>query len=535
MKDPEQPGNDKFPLTNNAPKSASSFEAKPAAAASTKTARPRNVWTYLKWGVVSVVTVGALVAGTAFGYLYHNSKEVRDLTKTAWDGIPKMVTSGGDPTAPWTPENQHLTDKGTSINVLIMGCDHDYDDRTQKPILTTPGRSDSILLAHVDFDKGTIKCLTIPRDTAVSIPEHRGLHKINAAHEFGDNELSVRTIKDRFGIDSDYYVTLDFESFQKIVNELGGVDVNIKKPLNYDDNWGNLHVHLKPGLQHLNGYKAMGYVRIRHSDSDLARSERQHEFLEAIRSKVNPTIIGRLPGIFNAITSDLHSNLTQNQMIALANFARKLKPEQIQLITLPNYEGRSYVRILQDKAIPVIADVFYEGDQSRVVLDLPNAEQVASLNNSRGLNSAGEGGGGSEGSGRRRSRRHGSAAAEASLPRDDSGNPLADTKDGSETTTDLTPVDGTTEERVTDGKRSRRKSRKSDDASEDTQKSKDKPSTGDASSKDSGKDAGDKSDKSDKGGSGSKDTDSKTDSGDKGDKTGGDKGDTTGDKTGGAL
>ncbi len=76
MKDPEQPDNSKFPLTNNVPKGASSFEAKPAAAASTKTARPRNVWTYLKWGVVSVVTVGALVAGTAFGYLYHNSKEI---------------------------------------------------------------------------------------------------------------------------------------------------------------------------------------------------------------------------------------------------------------------------------------------------------------------------------------------------------------------------------------------------------------------------------------------------------------------------
>ena len=324
------------------------------------------------------------------------------------------------------------------------------------------------------------------------------------------------------------------------MNKLGGVDVNVRKPLNYDDNWGNLHVHLQPGMQHLNGYKAMGYVRIRHSDSDIARSERQHEFLEAIRSKVGPGIIVKLPDIFKAITSDLHTNMTQDQMIALANFARKLKPEQIQLVTLPNYEGRSYVYIYQDKAAKVIADLFYEGDVTRVQLDLPNREQVASLNNSGGLNSAGEGGGG-EGR-RRRTRRRGSAAAEASLPRDDNGNPLLDSKDGSDTATDLTPVDGSAEEKASDGARSHRK-RADDtgDTSGDAPKIKDikdKDTSGDAGSKDSGKDTGSRGDSKDK------DTGSKTDSGgdksgDKsggaGDKTGGDKGDTTGNGAGGTL
>ena len=540
MNDPDQPRDAKFPLTNNVPKGASSFEAKPAgsSAKSAKTARPRNVWTYLKWGIVSVVSISALAAGTTLGYLAHNSPEFNSALKTFVSSAPQVL-SERDLTAAWTPENQHLTDKGTSINVLILGCDHDYDDRTQKPILTTPGRSDSILVAHVDFAAGTIKCLTIPRDTAVSIPDHRGLHKINAAHEFGDNDLSVRTIKERFGLDTDYYVTLDFESFQKVVNELGGVDVNIHKPLNYDDNWGNLHVHLQPGMQHLNGYKAMGYVRIRHSDSDLARSERQHEFLEAVRSKVGPGIIMKLPGIFKAITSDLHTNLTQDQMIALANFARKIKSDQMQLITLPNYEGRSYCYIYQDKATKVIADLFYEGDQTKVQLDVPSREQVAALNSSGGLNAWGEAGGGDGSGRRRRSRRHGSAASEASLPRDDNGNPMLDAKEGSGTTSDLSPVEGSSEEKVSDGKRSHRKSRdSSSDTSGDTQKSKDKEkaSTDDSSGKDSSKDSGDKGDK---GSSGSKDAGSKTEGGDKsgggdktGDKSGSDKTDNGGDGTG---
>lgn len=545
MNDSEQPRDNQFPLTNNAPKGASSFDAKPAAtpaspsAGGKKTARPRNAWTYVKWGIMSVVSVGALAAGIAFGYLYHNSKEIKDITSTFLGGIGSVVQNR-DLTAPWTPENQHLLDKGNTLNILILGCDHDYDDRTQQPIKTTPGRSDSILLAHVDFEKQTIKCLTIPRDTAVHIPDHRGLHKINAAHEFGDNELTIRTIKERFGLDTDHYVTLDFESFQKVVNALGGVDVEVKKALNYDDNWGNLHIHLKPGPQHLNGYQAMGYVRMRHSDSDLARSERQHEFLEAIRSKVGPGIIPKLPAILTAITSDLHSDLTQDQMIALANFARKLKPEQIQLITLPNYEGRSYCYIYQDRARKVIADLFYEGNEAMVQLDTPSWEQVASLNSSRGLNSSGEAGGGEGFARRRRSRRAAETPADASAPRDDEGNVLPDSKDSSETATDLTPADHSSDETVSDGKHSRRK-RHADtgDASGDTPRSKDKDGSGDAGSKDGPKDSGDK------GESGSKDTGSKSDgggdkggdkSGGAGDKNGsGDKGDTSGDGASGTL
>ncbi len=284
----------------------------------------------------------------------------------------------------------------------------------------------------------------------------------------------------------------------------------------------------------------MGYVRIRHSDSDLARSERQHEFLESIRSKVNPTIIPKLPRILSAITSDLHTDMTQDQMIALANFARKLKPEQIQLITLPNYEGRSYCYIYPDKARKVIAELFYDGNESMVKMDTPSWDQVAALNNSRGLNSAGEGGGGGDSLGRkRRSGRHSTALTDATTPRDDSGKPLADANDNPETATDLTPVDRSNEETVSDGKRARRK-RHSDtgDASGDTPRGKDKDGSADAGSKDTKKDSGDKGD------SGSKDTGSKSDgSGDKGDKSGdtgdktgsGDKGDTTGSGAGGTF
>ena len=182
--------------------------------------------------------------------------------------------------------------------------------------------------------------------------------------------------------------------------------------------------------------------------------------------------------------------------------------------------------------------MFYDGNESMVQLDTPSWEQVASLNNSRGLNSAGEGGGGGgEGLGRRRhSQRHSTTLTDATTPRDDSGKPLADANDNPETATDLTPVDRSNEETVSDGKRAKRK-RHSDtgDTSSDTPRSKDKDGSGDAGSKNTHKDSGDKGD------SGSKDTGSKSDpGGDKGDgasdKTGsGDKGDTAGSGAGGTF
>lgn len=272
------------------------------------------------------------------------------------------ITHPTDPLVSFTPDQQFPEQQQTAVNVLLMGCDHDYEERRPVPIMNTPGRSDAILLAHVDFEHNLINVLSIPRDAAVRIPGH-GVTKINAAHSIGGNDLSVQTIQSVFGVQPDYYVSLNFEGFQKVVDSLGGVDVTVHKPLNYDDDWGNLHVHLKPGFQHLNGYKAMGYVRIRHSDSDLMRAERQHEFLEALRNRVvDPSNFLKLLPALNALSDNLQSNLKTEQMLTLANFARKLPKQNIQLATLPCEEGPSYVYIRVPQSTDVIRKMFFYSD-----------------------------------------------------------------------------------------------------------------------------------------------------------------------------
>lgn len=398
MNNSDKPGDSKFPLTNNAPRAS-----KPAVApipASAPPRRPHPFLTFLKRALVVCFCLLSLVGGTVMGSFYQKSSMIRAV-------VSQMFT---DPFHPldFTPEKQFPGVQ--QLNVMLLGCDVDYEP--DKPVVRkdTNGRSDAIMVAHFDFVNNTIKVLSIPRDTAVRIPGH-GVQKINAAHAFGGPALTAQTIKECFSIPTDNYLTLNFVAFQKVVDAVGGVDLTVHKELNYDDNWGNLHIHLHPGFQHMNGYKAMGYVRIRHTDDDLARAERQHEFLEALRSRVtNLANFRKLPDVLNAITDNMKHDMTDAQMLALANFARQRQKGEIMLATMPSDEGPSYVYTRREEARKVIADTFYNGDESQVNLDVLNRRTLMARSDSA----------------RRRHRRRHPVRTSAAVPRDDNGNPLVD-------------------------------------------------------------------------------------------------------------
>jgi len=310
-----------------------------------------------------------VVAGTVFGAFYWGSKELRDAFMRNWR----------DPLRAWTPERQFP--RVAALNLLVLGVDRDLDNR-RRPMKTN-GRSDSILVARVDFANKTINALTIPRDTAVSIPGRRGLHKINGAHNFGGPPLTAETVQAAFGIPTDAYVTINFEGFCKVVDAIGGVDINVAKRLKYDDNWGGLHINLYPGFQHLNGYQAMGYVRMRHSDNDEMRSKRQHEFLEAVRTKLRDVRTLRLlPGAVDQLADSLKRspNLSKDQMYTLVNFARSLPRSRVHVETLPSVEGRSYVSVKRREAQEAIRRIFFPDRLVDVQLDVPDPDTVAGMN-----------------------------------------------------------------------------------------------------------------------------------------------------------
>jgi LCP family protein required for cell wall assembly len=361
-----EPGspNDPRPTSNRQSNANSSFQSDTPQRRGGPPKRPRRFGYYVKWTAIWLFLLTMVAAGSVYGYFYRNSPFFSHIFSP---GKVLHVVMSGDPFVDYKME-QHFPGMH-SMNILVLGCDADYVEHVDHPVVikNAPGRSDAIMVAHIDIDKNTINVLSIPRDTAAPIPGMRGFHKINGAHSFGGNELSARTITADFGIPIDHTVSLNFDSFQKVVDAVHGVDVVVHKPLNYDDNWGNLHVHLKPGPQHLNGYQAMGYVRIRHSDSDMARAERQHEFIEALRAQVtSPSNFLSLPNVINAITEDIKADLDETQMLTLVHYATTLPKENIHLATLEGEEGRSYVYADADKAKEVIGKMFFDGNINAV-------------------------------------------------------------------------------------------------------------------------------------------------------------------------
>jgi len=247
-----------------------------------------------------------------------------------------------------------------SLNLMVIGRDADYDDRTDQ-VIKTRARSDILMVAHLDFDKKTVSLLSIPRDTLAKIT-YRGktrVTKINAAHQFGGPALSEQTVQDNFGIPTDKYLALDFEGFEQAINILDGVDLVVDKKMDYDDNWGHLHIHLKPGFQHLNGKQAMGFVRFRHSDNDLVRVQRQQTLIAALKTKLrDPMIVAKIGPLLEKIDQHVDSDLTSDQKVALACFVHDTPRDQIVMTTLPSHEVGNNVATTWDQAGPVIQKIF---------------------------------------------------------------------------------------------------------------------------------------------------------------------------------
>lgn len=341
----------------------------------------RGFWSKFRWTLLGIICLLVFVIGAVGGSFYARSPFIRKLVANYFTphNIATVIRTR-DVFAPYAISQQFSGPQQHSLILALLGCDSDYYNNKPLPIKGSPGRSDALLIAHVDFDNNTLNIVSIPRDSAVHIPGHRGYDKINAAHEWGRNPLTDQTLQEDFGITPDYTVALHFESFQKIVDSVGGVDLYVDKNLNYDDNWGNLHVHLKKGFQHLNGDQAMGFVRIRHSDNDLVREQRQHEFLEALRAKVmNPKAFLALPDILNTINDDIETNMSQGQMLALVHWATQLPQQNIHLAILPCVQGRSYVYIKPKEATKMLADMLYNGDTSKVTLNVVTPEQALAL------------------------------------------------------------------------------------------------------------------------------------------------------------
>lgn len=221
-------------------------------------------------------------------------------------------------------------------NIALLGLDSRQDNDS--------GRSDAIVILTIDKKHKKLKLTSIARDTYVSIDGH-SKDKLTHAYAYGKSQLAVKTLNQNFDLEIKDYVTMNFFGLARVIDYIGGVTVDVD-----EKEMKELNTVIFPemrylgvecpnltsaGTQLLNGGQAVCYARIRHTDSDIMRGNRQKEVLTAMFAAVKKMNPIKLPQVAKMILSECETSLTQNDIISLGLWAIAFSPEFEQL-SIPN-------------------------------------------------------------------------------------------------------------------------------------------------------------------------------------------------------
>ncbi len=329
-------------------------------------------------GIVSLVVVGG---GVAWGTLTQNGRDFAEAAKT---GVPTMIAVNQNPTL--------IFDQAGSdhVNILLIGRDVNYKSakvydpttKTYRPFHVvdkdSPARSDSMIVMSLDKSKGTMRLVSVPRDAMVRLSAndyHVKRAKLNAAHAYGGPKLLIQTLHDELGLTIHHFAVIKFDGFKKLIDDVGGVEINVEGALlrdketgklyrgnlKYDDNWGNLHQNLKPGLQTLDGQQAHDYVRFREDvEGDTGRMRRQQGVMRALAKKIMHASPFKIPTLIKSLRQQFDTDLTDEQLASAAYFTRGLNSStKIQPITLFGvYSTRGSLTLNRPKNEKLLAAIF---------------------------------------------------------------------------------------------------------------------------------------------------------------------------------
>ena len=200
------------------------------------------------------------------------------------------------------------------VNIVLLGSD-------ARPF-TGGHRTDTMMVASLDPTRGTVTLLSFPRDLYVFIPGWR-VDRINVADGRGGPDLVEQVVRYNFGIPIDFWVRMEFGGFMALVDSLGGVDVQIGKY--YSDECGGGYMVFRPGVQHMNGFTALCYARMRKAASDYDRLRRQQELVLAIFDKgISLDALSRLPELHSAFISMVDTDAALSDLTPLVPLAAQV-------------------------------------------------------------------------------------------------------------------------------------------------------------------------------------------------------------------
>ena len=259
------------------------------------------------------------------------------------------------------------------LNILIVGCDE----------IENHGRADTIVLLSISPKTKDALILSIPRDTRVEIPG-RGMDKINHAYAFGGESLLTKTVSSFLDVPIHFYAVVDFNGFVYIIDELGGVEIDVEKEMHYVDKAGGVEINLHPGKQILNGEKALQYIRFRYDKlGDLGRIKRQQKLaLAVIKKMINFDSMIKIPQISEGMKDYIETNIEARDTVALANLFRGVNQEKFRIETVqgePVYiKGISYLEPNVEEVQQRVKSLIY-GKNSGMKVEVLNGNAMTGI------------------------------------------------------------------------------------------------------------------------------------------------------------
>lgn len=258
--------------------------------------------------------------------------------------------------------------KNEPVNILVLGTDIGTAGSNNK---NDPKRTDTIILMHLSADRNKINLISIPRDTLIRINGKNA--KINEANARNGASGAIDAVEKLLNININFYGEVNYRAFREIIDALGGINMKIKFPMDYDDNAQNLHIHFKEGeTVVLNGEKAEEFFRWRKNNKndglgdrgDLGRIENQHLFIDQVINKFkSPFIVTKIPGMLTAVKKNTETNMDVEQIISYGIIFSKTDRSKITMDTVEgipkNINSVSYLVFDEEQNKDILKELKY--------------------------------------------------------------------------------------------------------------------------------------------------------------------------------
>lgn len=339
-------------------------------------------------GVILAIVCGRFVFNLLKGWSGNNNSNL-PVVSSNLSGNNAAVAAPGVPLQSGKGPAATSWDGKSRINILLLALD--VSPRRQSEGQGSP-LSDTMILVTVDPATRTVGAMSIRRDLWVAIPGF-DYNKINTAYKLGEDygiegggaQLAMDTVEGLFGVPVDFYARVDFQAFETIINEIGGVTITLTQPMMLDWMGNGNKFTIEPGTYVMPGDYTLAYARTRdaaYGDGDFARGSRQMEVIKAIRDRVLnlntlPTLIARAPAIYGQISSGVQTNMSLDQAIQLAYLMAQVPSENMHTFNMDdtvtyatfNIDGSYILQIIPDQ-MRLMRDEMFSGAGS-VVVDAP--------------------------------------------------------------------------------------------------------------------------------------------------------------------